>query len=87
MSIRNLIDQRTAAGARYASAVAEFREAFLELAALDGALVGKTSEQVRSFGTYPDMIALRHPVYAPDLEGHWPTEATERRNEFLAQLD
>jgi hypothetical protein len=82
-NISSLIAQRAAAGRRYAAAVAELRAAFIDLAALDSALVGKTSDDVRTFGTYPDVIALRHPVYAPDVGGHLPSDATERRNQYL----
>jgi hypothetical protein len=87
ISLADLLAKREAAGARYAAAVAEFREALVDLAALDGALKGKTVDDIRSFGNFPDVLSLRHPVYAADESGHLQSEATERRNRYLSELE
>ncbi len=83
MTISNLSSMRELAGQRYAAALQEFRAAFTDLAAIDAALVGKTTEQIRSFGTFPDVLHFRHPVFAPNVGGHLPSEATELRNQYL----
>ena len=83
MKVADLIAKRENAGGRYQAALQEFREAFVDLAAIDGALTGKTTEEIRSFGEFPDPIKFRHPVYAPDVDGHLPAETTEQRNRYL----
>jgi hypothetical protein len=58
-----MTEKRNAAGARYAAAVTEIRAAFTDLSALDRLC------QAPSFGPPPDVIALRHPTFAPNVAG------------------
>lgn len=63
-----LLVHRATAGTRWQAAVTEARSAYGDLAAIEQILnanVGSTA----SFGTPPDVIPLRHPVYAPDISG------------------
>ena len=57
-----LTESRIQAGQRYAAAITELRAAFTDLSALDRLL------QAPSFGgPPPDVIALRHPTFAPNV--------------------
>jgi len=59
-----LVEKRNAAGDRYALAIVELRAAFTDLSALDSLL------SAPSFGgSPPDVIALRHPTFAPNVSG------------------
>ena len=67
-TLPELIMHRATAGARYAAAVVELRAAFGDLGAIERLLeshLGTTP----SFGPPPDVIPLRHPVYAPNVTG------------------
>jgi hypothetical protein len=59
-----LIEKRNAAGARYVAAVTELRAAFVDLSAID-----RLCNAPSFGGDPPDVIALRHPTYAPDVSG------------------
>jgi hypothetical protein len=69
---------RAAAGATYASAVAAFRTAFIELAAYDVIVRGKVDPATPNFGSYPDVITLRHTEFAPDVAGDWASAVKAR---------
>jgi hypothetical protein len=85
MTLETLESARATAGANYSAAVAQYHTALVELAALDQALNSVTgnSGSIRSFGPLPDPVQFRHPVYAPDVGGHWQTDVATRRNEIL----
>jgi hypothetical protein len=92
MTLDDLISKQASAGERYAAAVAEFRAAFVELAAIDAALDNGNSghpEIVRSFGPLlPVNISLfAHPVFAPDVTVRlWPSEVHEKRDALVASF-
>ncbi len=89
MTYDELISTQAKAGARYAAAVAELHSAFVELAAIDGALANKHSghpEVIRTFGPVlpqnPGLFA--HPIYAPvDPAFCWTEEAMAARNDLI----
>lgn len=85
MTLEQLESARATAGTAYASAVTQFHDALIELAAIDQALDSATgnSGSIRSFGPLPDPISFRHPKFAPDVNGHWQTDVVTRRNEIL----
>lgn len=72
MNIEELKSARATTGANYASAVQQLHDALVELAALDR-LLG-----VASFGPLPDPVQFRHPIYAPNVSGHWQTDIADR---------
>jgi hypothetical protein len=69
---------RATAGAVYASAVAAFRTAFIELAAYDVIMRGKVDPATPNFGSYPDAITLRHAEFAPNVAGNWGDDVRAR---------
>jgi hypothetical protein len=56
-------DQHDAAGARYLAAVTELRAAYGALAAFD------RKAGAQGFGIPPEIVPIRHSVYAPDVAG------------------
>lgn len=70
--------KRIAAAERYAAAVTELHDSMIDLAALDG-IAGAPS-----FGSFPDVVGLRHPMACPNVSGHWPSEVSPRREAILA---
>ena len=92
-TVEDLKAQRAAAGARYAAAVAELHDAFVDLAALDRALSNARAlgEEQRTFfgGLGADFQSvLRHPVYAPviGLGRNWNDAIREQTETYLASL-
>jgi hypothetical protein len=90
MTTDELITYRNKAGERFAEAAREFRAAFMDLAAIDGALENGHSghpEAVRTFGPIsPVNLGLfAHPVFAPDVAiGLWSDEVREKRDALIA---
>lgn len=77
MNLDQLKSARATAGANYAAAVQQFHDALVKLGALDQILFNLAGESL-TFGQIPDAVAFRHPVYAPDLGGHWQTDIADR---------
>lgn len=89
MQLDDLITYRNKAGERYAEAIAELHAAFMDLAAVDGALANSHSghpEVVRTFGPlHPNLGLFAHPVFAPDVAiGLWSDEVREKRDALIA---
>jgi hypothetical protein len=93
MTLDELISAQAKAGERYAAAVAELHSAFVDLAAIDGALANGNSghgEFVHTFGpVMPQNAGLfAHPVYAPtDPTFCWHSEATAKRNALINEFN
>ena len=68
-TLSELTSHRATAGARYTAAVAELRAAFGDLAAIERLLESKMGSIATFGGPRPDVIPLRHPVYAPNVGG------------------
>ena len=71
-NLSTLLAERDAAGARYAAAVAELRDAYVELASIDRVLLNRNvgyAAQVRTFHGFPSTLEqpFSHPVYAADV--------------------
>lgn len=69
-----LAAHRLTAGARYAAAITEFREARADLDALDRILVNSNvgyAGTLPSFGPAPDLIRFRHAQFAPNVGGNF----------------
>ncbi|MER9169503.1 valine--tRNA ligase [Mesorhizobium australicum] len=89
MTPTELLDNYTAAGARYKAALGELEAAFIDLAGHDAAIenrnvpVGPTL--VRSFYAIPDSTPwpLRHHVFAPDGGQSWQDASRARGNELI----
>jgi hypothetical protein len=60
----SLSEKRNAACDRYRAAIAELRDAFVDLSALD-----RLTNAPSFGGPPPNVIELRHPTYAPDVSG------------------
>ena len=73
-TLTELVALRATAATDYATALSNFKSAYVALAALDRVLanssVGYTGSKP-SFGPLPDVIALRHPLAAPTVAGDW----------------
>jgi hypothetical protein len=92
MTVAQLLAARTTAGARYVAAVAELHAAFVDLAAIEGALANGNvdySEDVITFGpALPQNISnlFAHPIYAPiDPLDDWSVEFKQARDAYIAQ--
>jgi hypothetical protein len=68
-TLPELTAHRATAGARYVAAVAELRAAFGDLGAIERLLESKVGTIGTFGGPRPDVIPLRHPVYAPNVSG------------------
>lgn len=79
MSNEELSAARATAGATYASALSAFKNALVELAALDQVL------SVPGFGHLPDAVSLRHSVYAPDFGPNLQTSVITRRDQIISR--
>jgi hypothetical protein len=79
-----LRDERNAAGARYAAALAELAARYIELAAIDRIAASRLAD-VRGFHGIPTHIEpwLRHPEFAPD--GPALADPIRERAEVLAR--
>lgn len=94
VNVTELLQRREIAGTRYAKALAELREARIDLAAIDATLESGNSglpthdRPVRSFHGEADSIpdAWLHPVYAPDGLGSINTAVKTRRDEYTARV-
>lgn len=91
MSVEEFEAKRESAGRRYAAAVAELKEAWAELSALDHLLANRNfghDAHLRSF--VGDMHGLPsvlcHPVYAPSAGGRWSDRAADRLAHYLGGL-
>jgi hypothetical protein len=90
MKISDLRTSRDAAGQRYKAAAEEFREAFVELGALDAALANAAGEpHFKTFGEAPNPWSLAHPIFLNyDTYGkhltNWHDEIAARRDHYLA---
>jgi hypothetical protein len=93
MTLAELIHAQAKAGERYAAAIAELHAAFVDLAAIDGALANGNSghgDYVPTFGPVMAQNAgiFSHPVYAPVDAGFcWLNEATAKRNEIIHKFN
>ena len=93
MKTEELITSQAKAGERYAAAVAELHAAFVDLAAIDGALANRNSghpHQVKTFGPIlpQNLGVLAHPIYAPvDPSIDWKDHVVAARNALIATLE
>jgi hypothetical protein len=93
MTLEELRSSQAAAGARYTKAVEELHAAFVDIAAVDGALANGNSgygDVVHTFGpVMPQNAGLfAHPVFAPiDPAFCWHVEATAKRNAIIHKLN
>jgi hypothetical protein len=86
-SISDLRASREAAGQRFAAAVEELHQAFVDLAALDQALANGhvAGETLQTLGEPPDPWSLAHPRFAPHQpRWNWNTEVQAKRDEIIA---
>lgn len=88
-TLPDLLNAQAAAGARYQDAVDRFYAAYIELAAIDGALansgVNDRHVDVRSFAPLAaDLRPFDHPVFAPlRLPGDWREVIAQKRDELI----
>ena len=80
MTPEHIQSKRISAAERYAAAVSELHDAMIDLAALD------SLASANSFGNWPNVVDLRHPIACPNLSGHWQSEVTPRREAMLAEV-
>jgi hypothetical protein len=88
MTLDEIKAAQVVAGERYSAAVAEFRAAFIDLAALDMALANGNSghnETVATFAPhFPDNAAVfAHPVFAPQHIGRWSDEVRDAADAYI----
>jgi hypothetical protein len=89
MQTDELIATQAKAGKRYAAAVAELQEAFVDLAAIDGALANANSgwpHAVPTFGpVWPQNLGVfAHPIFAPiDPARCWTEEFKAARDALV----
>ncbi len=89
--LETLQSKQTAAGDRYAKAVAELREAFIDLAAIDRA-IGNRNVSDRHVATFTDMPSvpcfLSHPVFAPlpPSELRWDHEIAAVHETYVSSV-
>jgi hypothetical protein len=80
---------RDAAGYRYSLAVAELKDSFADLAALDGVLangnVGGGHQPTFACDRHALQIALKHPVYAPGDSVDLIEETRAKLGAYLAE--
>jgi hypothetical protein len=76
-TLSELTSARSAALDDYAAKLAAFKTAYVELAALDRAVLVHT-DSVPSFNGVPDIISLRHPIVNPNEPGDWANAITAR---------
>ncbi len=91
MTFSELKSARASAGARYAVAVAELRDAYIELAALDFAWIaqnGGRQDFAPTFFHLPQNAEhFAHPEFAPtDASKCWREEVKARRDVLLKSL-
>jgi hypothetical protein len=86
IKISDLRATRDAAGARFAAAVDELHQAFVDLAALDRTLANGNvgAEQLQTLGHPPDLWSLAHPKYAPYQAANWNDEIAAKRDRYIA---
>lgn len=72
--------------ADYATALNAFRDAYVNLAALERTLANNNVGGTRhsTFGPRPDVISLRHPIAAPNTADDWPERITAATNARIA---
>jgi hypothetical protein len=93
MTLDDLLSTQAKAGERYSTAIAELHAAFVDIAAIDGALANGNSghgDYVPTFGpVMPQNAGLfAHPVYAPtDAAFCWHSEATAKRNALIHEFN
>lgn len=76
-----------AAGAAYAEAFANFRDAYTRLRALEKAIANNNvpaPARPGFAGELPDHIAMRHPVLVPTTDD-WHAELNVQFDEFIAK--
>lgn len=86
-STAQLVTARATAVADYATALDNFKTAYVSLAALDRVLMNNLvghAQVMPSFGPLPDVIALRHPDAAPNIQGDWAAEIGAAMNAHMA---
>ncbi|WP_131522928.1 hypothetical protein [Nitrobacter sp. Nb-311A] len=93
----DMLTSRATAGTRYAAAITELRAAYVDLAALDGALrnknfgVGDTAAGIGASdgfnGRLPEIpLSLRHGTYASDPLGAIDNDVDAQTLTYLAAL-
>jgi hypothetical protein len=92
MDIKQLLDARDVAGARYTAAVAELHDSLIEIGGIDEALENRMIDGRNDFRTFfnlpQNLGTLAHPVYAPlDAVTCWRDEIKARRDEILATFN
>ena len=70
--MNNIQAKHTKAGERYRAAVNELHDSMIDLAAID------RIRGTPSFGVLPDAVSFQHPIFAPDVSGHWPSDVGAR---------
>jgi hypothetical protein len=90
VTLEELINARAIAGSTYAAAIEQLHAAYVNLAAIDQALMNggighDGAPDVRTFAELPQhQEAFAHPVFAPiDTSKCWREEIYARRNEIL----
>ncbi|MGJ0426975.1 hypothetical protein [Methylocystis sp.] len=90
MTLEELINARAIAGATYAAAIEQLHTAYVNLAAIDQALMNggighDGAPDVRTFAELPQcQEKFAHPVFAPIAPAQcWRGEVTSRRDEIL----
>jgi hypothetical protein len=68
-SVSQLLRERDRARTRYGAAVAEFRESYTQLAALDAILRTRGIDGAPGFGPTLNVVELRHAAVNPDESG------------------
>ena len=87
MSLADLKASHLTAGARYKQAGTELKASLVDLVAHERVLTRDTAHPLPIFGgDWPDVVALRHPVFAPDLAGAWSDDVGPRVEQITASL-
>jgi hypothetical protein len=92
MTLAEIISAQAKAGERYSAAVEELHAAFVDLAAIEGALSNANSGHGDYVPTFSALVQnagpFAHPVYAPtDPAFCWHTEATAKRNALINKFN
>lgn len=93
MTIAELKNAQRVAGARYAAAVREWQEAYVELAALDRTLAnsnvaGNVGEPVKTFHDFPTNLgSLAHPVFCTSAgSDNWNAEIQDLHERWVLEF-
>jgi hypothetical protein len=86
-STTQIVAARATAGTAYATALANFKAAYVALAAYDRVLVNdrvRFAQVLPGFGPIPDAISLRHAEAAPNHQGDWASDIVGAANAIMA---